>query len=99
MKARALIVGVEHYLPNTAFVDIPNAQNDAQELAKCLEGGGVEVVSVLDASRDKLREAIRRFCPKAQATNDVRSATHHVQTDCLASHSFCPDSPPSRGSN
>jgi len=64
----ALVVGNDNYQNATP---LKNARNDAQALARELEGAGFRVTRVLDASRDALNDALDAFLQRIDKGDEV----------------------------
>lgn len=64
----ALVVGNDNYQHASK---LRNARNDAQSLARELEGAGFKVTKVLDANRDALDEAFSGFLRRVQKGDEV----------------------------
>jgi hypothetical protein len=64
----AMVVGNDNYINVTK---LRNARNDAQSLARELEGAGFKVTRVLDANREMLDEAFSGFLNRVQKGDEV----------------------------
>jgi hypothetical protein len=63
----ALVIGNSRY----AFSALPNAANDATDVAAALRGAGFDVILKLDADRGAMMEAIRGFGETLQANSGM----------------------------